>query len=222
MPSAKLPSIVVKWTSTCPLRWHAEDRSVLQLTAIDRVLGRGARRRLSRHGEAQQQADRHRVAVGVGGTPRPSSTWHDEQAWALNIGPSPSRASVDAGAVTQFWLNRLSPTSNVRRSSRERFGAGKLNEVRVELCRVVSPPRSGSSRWWRVVARNRRCDQHGESRGSRESPGPSVRRGDQISSVMPAGAAAATRASACASSASMAVSTLARPGSSSGTPSTRC
>ncbi len=62
---------------------------------------------------------------GSGGAPRPSSTWHDEQAWALNVGPRPSRASVDAGAVTQFLVKKLSPTSNCRRSAAVRLGAGK-------------------------------------------------------------------------------------------------
>ena len=38
----------------------------------------------------------------AGGCARPSSVWHDEQDWALKVSPSPSLASVDAGAATQF------------------------------------------------------------------------------------------------------------------------
>ena len=62
----------------------------------------------------------------------------------MNVGPSPSRASVEAGAVTQFLVKKLSPTSNRRRSSGVRFGAGKASEFRDSAWRVASPPRSGS------------------------------------------------------------------------------
>ena len=50
--------------------------------------------------------------------------WHDEHAWALSSGPSPSLASVEAGAVTQFWVKKLSPTSNTRRSRSVNPGTG--------------------------------------------------------------------------------------------------
>ena len=45
-----------------------------------------------------------------GGWPRPSFRWQSWQARELYKGPSPSDASVDAGAATQFLRNRPLPT----------------------------------------------------------------------------------------------------------------
>jgi hypothetical protein len=38
--------------------------------------------------------------------------WQPEHARALKTGPSPSRPSVDAGAITQFELKNELPTKN--------------------------------------------------------------------------------------------------------------
>ena len=62
-----------------------------------------------------------------------------------SVGPRPSRASVEAGAVTQFWVKKLSPISNSRRSSLLSVGAENENALRPTTSRVVSPPRAGSS-----------------------------------------------------------------------------
>ena len=62
----------------------------------------------------------------------------------MKVGPSPSRASVEAGAVTQFWVKRLSPRSKSRRSSLVSLEAGRPKALRVASARVVSPPRSGA------------------------------------------------------------------------------
>ena len=117
VPSPYCPSIVSSVDGDAPLGRDAEDRPVLELAAVDRMRRPAAGRRLAGHRQPQQQAEALSPSVGSGGAPRPSSTWHDEHAWALNIGPSPSRASVDAGAVTQFLVKKLSPISNRRRSS---------------------------------------------------------------------------------------------------------
>ena len=65
-----------------------------------------------------------------GGLARPSNVWQDEHDAAEKVGPRPSRASVEAGAVTQFCSKKLSPTSKRRRSSRVRLRAEKLNALR--------------------------------------------------------------------------------------------
>jgi hypothetical protein len=58
----------------------------------------------------------------------------------LKVGPSPSRASVKAGAITQFWVKKLSPRSKIRRSSFVSCGAGRPNEFLEASSRVVAPP----------------------------------------------------------------------------------
>ena len=84
--------------------------------------------------------------MSSGGLARPSSVWQEEQDCALKVGPSPSRASVEDGAVTQFWVKKLSPTSKMRRWSLVRLGAGSPKELRLELFTVVSPPSRVTSR----------------------------------------------------------------------------
>ena len=49
---------------------------------------------------------------GSGARPRPSCKWHAEHDRALNNGPRPSRAVVDAGALTQLRLKKELPTKN--------------------------------------------------------------------------------------------------------------
>ena len=81
----------------------------------------------------------------AGGWARPSRKWHDEQDWALKSGPSPSRPSVDAGAVTQLSLKKLLPTANVRRCSPSRPGTGWAKAPVPNTSTVASPPWSASS-----------------------------------------------------------------------------
>ena len=66
---------------------------------------------------------------GVGGCARPSWKWQDEQDWALNVGPRPSRPDVDAGAVTQLSLKKLLPTAKARRSSAGSVFSGRLKAM---------------------------------------------------------------------------------------------
>ncbi len=66
----------------------------------------------------------------------------------MKVGPKPSRASVDAGAVTQFWVKKLSPTSKVRRSSLVKLRAEKLKALRLLTNAVVSPPSSSCINDW--------------------------------------------------------------------------
>ena len=63
----------------------------------------------------------------------------------MKVGPKPSRAVVDAGAVTQFWVKKLSPTANVRISAVVRLAAGSPKEFRFVLDTVVSPPSNSFS-----------------------------------------------------------------------------
>ena len=89
-----------------------------------------------------------------GGLPRPSRRWHEEHDSALNVGPSPSLAVVDAGAVTQFWRKKLLPTAKVRRCWVFRLRAGSPKALRVVVNAVVAPPisshqlqRNGGGLW---------------------------------------------------------------------------
>ena len=75
-----------------------------------------------------------------GGFPLPSWLWQEEHDKALWVGPRPSRASVLAGAVTQFWLKKLSPTSKIRLMSFGRFRADNSKAFVPTLNAVVSPP----------------------------------------------------------------------------------
>ena len=84
-------------------------------------------------------------SASSGGSARPSSIWHDEHDWALKVGPRPSLASVEAGAVTQFWVKKLSPTSKTRRSGLVKLGAARPKELRLVVAMVVSPPGRASS-----------------------------------------------------------------------------
>ena len=88
-------------------------------------------------------------AVGVspskaGGRPRPSLKWQPAQERALNSGPSPSRAVVEAGAVTQFWLKKELPTKKSNPCWRGRPGTGRLKASGVVSKTVAAPPASSS------------------------------------------------------------------------------
>ena len=63
----------------------------------------------------------------------------------MNVGPSPSRASVEAGAVTQFCRKKLLPTAKVRRCWEVKLRADRPKELRVVVKAVVSPPRVATS-----------------------------------------------------------------------------
>ena len=77
--------------------------------------------------------------------PRPVEHVARRHAWALNSRSEAVAGSVDAGAVTQFWVKKLSPISNSRRSSlRQRRRRRTLNALRAaSTSRVVSPPSVG-------------------------------------------------------------------------------
>src|SRR5688572_31325382 len=80
-----------------------------------------------------------------GGAPRPSLKWQLEQARALNVGPRPSRASVDDGACTQEWLNRLLPVKNIAWCASVMLSAGGVKALLPNSSvLVVSPPGSHS------------------------------------------------------------------------------
>ena len=79
-----------------------------------------------------------------GGFALPSCEWQEEQEMALCVGPRPSLPSVLAGAVTQFWVKKLSPISKTRRTSLGRLRAESSNALLPSANAVVSPPSSGS------------------------------------------------------------------------------
>jgi len=64
------------------------------------------------------------VAVLSGACPRPSLMWQLWQALVFSRGPSPSRAVVDAGAITQGLRKKLLPTLKSSRRMGERFADG--------------------------------------------------------------------------------------------------
>ena len=150
-----------------------------------------------------------------GGAPRPSRTWQDEHAVALNSPPKPSLASVEAGAVTHGAVKNESPISNVRRSCVLRFGAAEPNAFRLFRGVVVSPPGSSARSW----------------DGAEEHPAATTpvaisaiarirRMFPPQAIVTPMTSAPAVMASDWASSASMVLRIDIRPGSLSGTPAT--
>ena len=113
-----------------------------------------ARRARSAGSAGPARGRRRRRAAG----PRPSWKWHDEHDWALKSGPSPSRPSVEAGAVTQFSLKKLLPTAKCGAAGRRgRAPAGRRR--RAGASTVASPPWRPSSR--RVGRRGRRRPRHG-------------------------------------------------------------
>jgi len=75
-----------------------------------------------------------------GGWPRPSLTWQFWQAFVLKRGPSPSRASVEAGAVTQGLRKKLLPTLKSRREPSGMFAEGCENALRFAIAIPASPP----------------------------------------------------------------------------------
>ena len=103
------------------LHRHAADGPVLELRAEVAVGHRVAV--LVEDAQADQQAALG-IAGSAGGWARPSRKWHDEHDWALKSGPSPSRPSVEAGAVTQLSLKKLLPTAKSRRCWLSRPGTG--------------------------------------------------------------------------------------------------
>lgn len=82
----------------------------------------------------------------AGGRPRPSLTWQEAQDCELKTGPSPSRAEVEAGAVTQGFRKNEFPMKNVFRRVSDRFGAGwekaspRCDSGLPKSSMVVSPP----------------------------------------------------------------------------------
>ena len=113
------------------------------------------------------------VAGGSGGAPRPSRMWHDEHDWAFKIGPRPSRASVDAGAVTQFRVKKLSPTSNSRRSSSLRLRGREGESVPRRLVAGRRRRRGGVE----ARRRRRRRQEATTPRAPRQPSGPATRLG---------------------------------------------
>ena len=121
---------------------HAADGAVLELVAERRV---GPGRAVGADdAEPEQQAPHgvvgRRRAAGRGRRWK----WHDEHDCALKSGPSPSRPSVDAGAVTQLSLKKLLPTAKVRRCSPVEARARAARTRRVPATSTVaSPPCAG-------------------------------------------------------------------------------
>src|SRR5262245_54859591 len=81
---------------------------------------------------------------GVGGAPRPSLKWQEEQELALKVGPSPSCPVVEEGAVTQPRLNMELPTKKRSRRESRRLRAESEYERSPVSKTVVSPPDSSS------------------------------------------------------------------------------
>ena len=106
----------------------AADGAVLELVAEVAVRASGCRRRRAR--SAGSAGPRSGSSASAGGWARPSRKWHDEHDWALKSGPSPSRPSVDDGAVTQLSLKKLLPTAKVAAllavEARHRLGEGAV------------------------------------------------------------------------------------------------
>ncbi|CSH85626.1 Uncharacterised protein [Vibrio cholerae] len=80
------------------------------------------------------------VSLGSGGWPRPSLMWQFWQPLVLKRGPSPSRASVEAGAGTQGLRKKLLPTLKSRRFAIGKFAAGIENALAPSFVVLVSPP----------------------------------------------------------------------------------
>ena len=120
----------------------------------------------SRTLSADQQARARGRPASAGGWARPSRKWHEEHDWALKSGPSPSRPSVEAGAVTQLSLKKLLPTAKSRRCWLSRPGTGWAKAPLPAISTVASPPWSASclvgGRLRRVRRRrHRRCTRAG-------------------------------------------------------------
>ena len=95
-------------------------------------------------GEVEAFVDDFEDGDGAGARPRPSLKWQPAQERALKSGPSPSRAVVEAGAVTQFWLKKELPTKKSSPCSRVRPGAGRLKASGVVSKTVAAPPANSS------------------------------------------------------------------------------
>src|SRR6187402_2283557 len=85
------------------------------------------------------------MPLGSNGGERPSFEWQAEQERWLKRGPSPSRPSVVAGAVTQLRLKIEWPNVNVEACSSVRFFAWLLYACEVASKTVVSPPENASA-----------------------------------------------------------------------------
>jgi hypothetical protein len=126
-----------------PLGEDAVDGAVLELAAVYRVRKWFPVAADPRHRKPESMP-LFGSSSSSGGRPRPSRKWHDEHDWALKTGPSPSRPSVDAGAVTQLSLKKLFPTANARRSSGDSVGRASPNALEEASNTVASPPERAS------------------------------------------------------------------------------
>src|SRR5690606_20098673 len=79
-----------------------------------------------------------------GGCPRPSFIWQLWQALVLNSGPRPSRAVVDAGAITQGLRKKLLPTLKSSRRSGDRLAEGMEKAFWSNFITVAAPADSAS------------------------------------------------------------------------------
>src|SRR5471032_1767164 len=79
-------------------------------------------------------------ASASGGWPRPSLIWQFWQALVLNSGPSPSRAVVVDGAITQGLRKKLLPTLKSRRRVGDRLADGCEKAFWPVFLTVVAPP----------------------------------------------------------------------------------
>ena len=137
--------------------------AVLELTAVHRVVGTACP---SAPGtESRSSSPRSASSSASGGWARPSWKWHDEHDWALKIGPSPSRPSVDAGAVTQLSLKKLLPTEKARRSSRGRASA--MPSAKALADDVERPCLAARASWRSRPSDGARLDRRSSSRRRR-------------------------------------------------------
>src|SRR5690606_39657138 len=78
------------------------------------------------------------------GWPRPSLMWQFWQALVLRSGPRPSRAVVEAGAMTQGFLKKLLPTLKSSRRTGERLADGMEKAFWSNFITVALPAESAS------------------------------------------------------------------------------
>ena len=74
--------------------------------------------------DSRTSIDTTLAASGAGGWPRPSLIWQFWQALVFSSGPRPSRAVVDAGAMTQGLRKKLLPTLKSSRRIGARLAEG--------------------------------------------------------------------------------------------------
>ncbi len=160
-----------------PFGGHAEDRAVLQLSAVHRMLGGRAGRRAPWYGQPQEQADGHGVAVRCRGDASPVQDVARRAGLGVEHRTKPV-ASVRRRrggdpvlveqAVADFERAPLVARQVRRREAERRPRRAVAGRLSAEV---------GVGFRWRVASGTGRGDQNGDPRGSSETPERSVRRG---------------------------------------------